>query len=311
MQRASLRRKIGDVRGALNDETIVERRNLDISMGRSKRRYATNKVRLRSDHELDKYQQLVQEDPDTVRNLFGTLYGKVQNEKVTEELMHPYVPAFHYVYVQGYHAVAFMEELNKYKHANTSTRIFGLTAEGEDNQVQCAENDERNLQRVEGKCSKMEKSIFHAAISLAKYDYTSALNEANFAVQTDTSSVVALLLRSQVSMRSAVASTTTDSQRKAHFAMAHADLNHALRLSPKNAYVHYNIGCLYAQQQSFVMAIDAFTSAISIDPHLPEAYYNRGILYKQQGLKEKANSDFSKAGQLGLYKAYAMLKNNQ
>ena len=310
LQRANLRRKIGDIRGAQNDETIVARRNLDISFGKA-RRYATNKVRLRSEHELDQYHQLVQEDPDTVRNLFGTLYGKVQNEKVNDDFMHPYAPAFHYVYVRGYHAIGFMEEMNKYKHANTSIRIFGLTAEIEDNQAQNAKSDERNLQRVDDKCSKLERSLLKSAISLAKYDYTSAINEANCAIQTDSTSVVALMMRSLVSMRNATVTSLSDQQRKAHYALALSDINKAIRLAPHNAYLYYNQGCLYAQQHANALALEAFTKAIAIDVRLPEAYYNRGLIYKQQGQKDKANADFSKAGQLGLYKAYAMLKNNQ
>lgn len=310
LQRASLRRKTGDVRGALNDETVVARRNLDISFGRARRR-STNKVRMRSDHELDKYQQLVQEDPDTVRNLFGTLYGKVQNEKVTDEFMHPYAPMFHYVYVHGYHATAFFEEMNRYRHANTTTRVFGLSAEAEQNQVQNAESDSRQLQRVEKQCSPLERTLLSAAIALAKYDYTSALNEANCAVKTDTSSVVALMMRSQVAMRSATSSSVTDQQRKAHYSLALSDLHQTIRLAPRNAYLHYNLGCLWAQQHNFTEALKAFDNALLLDARLPEAYYNRALIYKRQGAKDKANADFSKAGQLGLYKAYAMLKNNQ
>ena len=81
--RAQLRRKIGDVKGALNDETVVARHNLDVTFGHTNKVSRKN-VRLRSDHELDKYQQLVQEDPDTARNVFGTFFGNVQNEQVSD-----------------------------------------------------------------------------------------------------------------------------------------------------------------------------------------------------------------------------------
>ena len=119
------------------------------------------------------------------------------------------------------------------------------------------------------------------------------------------------MMRSLVSMRNATVTSLSDQQRKAHYALALSDINKAIRLAPHNAYLYYNQGCLYAQQHANALALEAFTKAIAIDVRLPEAYYNRGLIYKQQGQKDKANADFSKAGQLGLYKAYAMLKNNQ
>ena len=54
-----------------------------------------------------------------------------------------------------------------------------------------------------------------------------------------------------------------------------------------------------------------FTRAIELDEKLPEAYYNRGLLYLQLNEKEKASTDFSRAGQLGLYKAYAQIKKSE
>ena len=63
-----------------------------------------------------------------------------------------------------------------------------------------------------------------------------------------------------------------------------------------------------ALQNANAEAIAAFTQAIASDSRLAEAYYNRAILYKREGQIEKAKTDLSKAGQLGLYKAYALLK---
>ena len=54
-----------------------------------------------------------------------------------------------------------------------------------------------------------------------------------------------------------------------------------------------------------------FTQALQVDARLPEAYYNRALLYLRMGEKEKGFADLSRAGQLGLYKAYALIKQNQ
>ena len=55
-------------------------------------------------------------------------------------------------------------------------------------------------------------------------------------------------------------------------------------------------------------AIDDFTRAINIDANLAEAYYNRGLARVQNGLKAEGIADLSKAGELGLYNAYSVIK---
>ena len=55
-------------------------------------------------------------------------------------------------------------------------------------------------------------------------------------------------------------------------------------------------------------AIDDFTQAVSLDPNLGEAYYNRGLcaIYSKQ--VEEGIRDLSKAGELGIYTAYSIIK---
>lgn len=307
LQRAELRRKVGDIRGAQNDETVVARRNLDLAFGRARPLQRT-KVRLRSDHELDKYQQLVQENVDTARNVFGNFYGKVQNEKVEADLLPMYAPAFANIQLHGYRSAGFMAEMNRYKHVNTSYRAYVLTADIETGSAQNAESDARQYERTEQHCSALERLLIQSSIALAKYDYTSALNEANKAVKTDSTSVIALMQRSNVLMRKANATNTDATMRDAYLQMAVAGLKTAEKLAPTNAYVAYNMGCALASKHAVQAAIDAFTQAIKLDERLPEAYYNRALLYSKLDQKDKAYADLSRAGQLGLYKAYALIK---
>lgn len=309
MARADCRRKIGDVRGAQADETIVARHDLDVAFGRARRTTHSKKVRLRSEHELDQYQQLVEEDPDTVRNVFGTLYGKVQNERVGNEMLQMYALAFRPSFTKGYHAIGFMPELSKLNHANTDTRIFCLTAESDATSAQDADEDALRAEQQVANCSQLELSLLRSAIAAMRYDYSSALNEANQAVRTDSSSVLALMQRAFVLTRSVAGSTLEANDAHARMTLATADLRRASHLAANNAYVAYNLGCLYAQQNAIAAAIEQFSLAIALDSRLPEAYYNRALLYRQQGEKEKATTDFSTAGQLGLYRAYAQIKN--
>ena len=70
-----------------------------------------------------------------------------------------------------------------------------------------------------------------------------------------------------------------------------ADLEEVIKLSPKNAYAHYNKGY-----------------AIELKPDLAQAYYNRGLIYLRMGNKTLGIADLSKAGELGVLPSYNILK---
>ena len=89
-----------------------------------------------------------------------------------------------------------------------------------------------------------------------------------------------------------------------------SDLTQAIRLDPQNAYLYYNRGCIYAVRKDYGHAIDDFTNALQLDHGIAEAWYNRGIARIQSGHKTEGIGDLSKAGELGLYTAYSIIKKN-
>ncbi|MQN33822.1 tetratricopeptide repeat protein, partial [Prevotella copri] len=89
---------------------------------------------------------------------------------------------------------------------------------------------------------------------------------------------------------------------------AEADFSDAIRQNSNNAYIYYNRGNLHAGRNELSKAIDDYTIALRIDNRLAEAYYNRGIARAKSGNKQTAIQDLSKAGELGLYDAYSVIK---
>lgn len=88
---------------------------------------------------------------------------------------------------------------------------------------------------------------------MARYDYTSALNDVNQALASDSISIVALIQRSNILVH--LAATVTGQQSKSYSSYALASLQQASRLAPDNAYVLYNAGCLLAQQEAHESAL--------------------------------------------------------
>ena len=65
---------------------------------------------------------------------------------------------------------------------------------------------------------------------------------------------------------------------------------------------------LNASRKQYNAAIDDFTRAIEIEPNLAEAYFNRGLVRIYSGNKPEGLEDLSKAGELGLFNAYSLIK---
>lgn len=310
LARAECRRKVGDIRGAQADETVVAKQNLDVAYAKNKPRPSIRKVRLRSENALEQYQQLVEEDPDTARNVFGTLLGKVQNEKVSSELLPMYALAFRPKYTRGYHSIVFLPEVERLKSLNTESRQICFTAET-DNASSVAQQaaDERQFERMSEHLQIAQRHLVASALSAARYNYSSALNEVQAAAKADSTSIVALLQGAFILSRSAASGATQAEEQRAQLKLALSLTDKALRLSPHHAVAAYNRGCLLAQMGDIDGALTSFSEAITTDKRMAEAYYNRGILLQRKGETLQATSDFSMAGQLGLYQAYAMLKN--
>jgi tetratricopeptide (TPR) repeat protein len=55
-------------------------------------------------------------------------------------------------------------------------------------------------------------------------------------------------------------------------------------------------------------ALASYTKTISLDKDFAEAYFNRGLTYIYLGENDKGLSDLSKAGELGIYVAYNVMK---
>lgn len=183
--RARCRHKLGKKALAIQDETIVTQANLNLVFGKQGRKNV-RKVRSRSDHELDHYQDLVKEDDDKPIYQISDVAGKVQNRDINHVSLPPFP----------------IEEIQR------------VLTESPDN-------------------------------------------------------------------------------------------------TGANARLHYNSGCMNADIGLKDSAIRDFSEAILLDPRLGEAYYNRALVFTSEGRIEEAIPDLSRAGELGIYQAYNLLKKIQ
>ena len=87
-----------------------------------------------------------------------------------------------------------------------------------------------------------------------------------------------------------------------------SDLRKVLELNPNFEFAYYNLGMLNCILRDFEGGVANFTSAIQINPDFAEAWYNRGLtrIYLKQEIE--GTLDLSKSGELGIFKAYNVIK---
>jgi len=86
------------------------------------------------------------------------------------------------------------------------------------------------------------------------------------------------------------------------------DLDKVLALEPTFLYAYYNRGNIRCLQRDYRNALIDYTKALDINPDFAEAWFNRGITQIYLGDREHGLADLRMAGQLGLYKAYSIIK---
>lgn len=86
------------------------------------------------------------------------------------------------------------------------------------------------------------------------------------------------------------------------------DLDKVIALEPNFTFAYYNRGNIRCLQRDYRTALIDYTKALDINPDFAEAWFNRGITQIYLGDRDHGLADLRMAGQLGLYKAYSIIK---
>jgi len=86
------------------------------------------------------------------------------------------------------------------------------------------------------------------------------------------------------------------------------DYDQVLKLDPRFIYAYYNRANIRCIQRDYRNALIDYTKALELNPEFEDAWFNRGIAQINLGDREKGLNDLRMAGQLGIYKAYNIIK---
>ena len=86
------------------------------------------------------------------------------------------------------------------------------------------------------------------------------------------------------------------------------DYDRVIQLNPSFVFAYFNRANLRCAQRDFRAAIVDYDEAIRRDPDFAAAYFNRGLAKLSLGQATDGIADLSKAGELGIYNAYNIIK---
>lgn len=302
--RAECRHRIGDVRGAQADEAFVQRASLDLRYGK-KTNLPTRKVITRTEKSLENYQQLV-EEADTTNFLLNELIGKVQNlapERTPLGLIRLVLSDV----AQSEYFLPEVGRLNAKRYIAlqlvlTASQVPQITTSVYDRALQ-------TTQTLLNDSTQADALLLRSIIQAQRYNFTDATDDVSGVLMTDSTSVCAVLHQCVLHFQMAQAET---SDKTANRMLLTASLDDAQRLISLTerawAPAFYNYAVIAEKLGMRSEAMQHLDTAIRLEPHLSQAYFNRALLYLDDGQTEKATLDLSKAGELGIYKSYSVLK---
>lgn len=311
-KRAAIRRKVGDVYGAERDEFALLKARMQVAQGTYKK---DKKTRKKSEHAIEDYDKLVEEDVQQQENEYASDYrGHVQNRQTDLRVEPIYVLSYHpqkseiKMYVPYSQDV---ENLNS-RHVLPSTLYLTNSESGMD-----ATQSEQHMKSIAEATTALEEKPHDRALLLRRAldyyhvrDFENAIADMNDYLQQEPASLVGLMLRAQCRFAQLEVSQTTASASdlRLGYLMVQQDYNRALEQHADSPYLLYNAACLMVQLSDYSGAISLFDKALALDGKFPDAYYSRGVAHILAGHVEQGLTDLSQAGELGLYTAYSLIK---
>lgn len=320
--RSELREKLGNHRGAEEDAMVVLReqnRRFNSAMGYADddKKEDEGKTRERDDKDVRHYRKIVVDDNLENSTGFSSEYrGKVQNRNVEVKYLEP----FRLTYYRDNSKEVSSVYSSKPVEVLSATGCFMSALELENSEVQLSEKQIDRLfadiglrtqyisdNTQDAGCLLLARAIDFALLQ----DFRNAESDLDIAVKTDPNNWAVWFCRAQVRARSVEARQAEqedEGKADAGYQGVIRDLSNAIELEPSFAFAYYNRGTFYAMTNDMHAALVDFDKAIELDANLAEAWYNRGLVLVMLNRMDDAFRALSRAGELGIYSAYNIIK---
>lgn len=330
--RAEARRNAGDKAGADADEMWIMRRRMAGSLASTNsaqtdtlQKNHTEKVRRRSDRNVNNYNKMVVADDGPGRQYTTTYRGRVQNRNIHIELL-PMFAITYYERPRDVNAlIRYYKPIDDINRAGIMCRNILLTnserALSEDEVKRHFAGIDEQSKNVADYPDVMSYRVARALDFYLVQDFDASLDDLNIALTLERetwllyfirATVRAKQLESQNVSRVAAGTSFAIEQEKAlpniDYRLAKNDLDMVIAEMPDFMYAYYNRANISAKLSDFKSAVVDYTKALELDDKFAEAYYNRGLAKIYLGQIHEGIADLGKAGELGIFAAYNVIK---
>ena len=314
--RASCYRKLGNTRQAELDEFRILKAQMDKRYGKQPRMTQKQRqMRKRSDEDLEKYNQLVVADEQEVEHEYASDYrGRVQNRKAEMNYLPMYGLTFARPISEVKRDIPYERSVEMFNQSSGTRTLYVSCDQTKLGEQQMKETFayidslsaviDATKRTADVKPCLLLRAVAYCSIQ----NFDNAIDDLSIYLQIDSTSSLAYWQRAvcQAKINEFNASQGTNVELQS--ANVLGDLSDAIQLAPKNAYLYYDRGNLYSLRNDYQRAVDDYTRAIDLEPNLAEAYFNRGLARLHAKKTSEGIADLSKAGELGLYQAYSIIK---
>lgn len=322
--RAAARRKTGDVKGAEKDEAWLLQRMVDNKTAQAAdNKSGDDKTRKRSDRNVRNYNKMIASESD-YENAYVTEYrGRVQNRNLPVELEPMYVLTY-YTDVQELRAEAYYEPLEY-----VAKQLPGKPLLTNRERALASNEVERHFASIDALSKNIDdapENIYHRLARAVDFylvqDFSAALNDLDAALTLDGELWCVYFARAFVRYKMLEGEHLAEMNAESDgvglkrdtglpnidYRLVKEDLDKVVALMPDFPQALFNRGNVFVKLSDFKSAVVDYGEAIKLDDKFAEAYYNRGLAYLYLGNTEKAVADLSRAGELGIYAAYNVIK---
>ncbi|MCI5777244.1 MAG: tetratricopeptide repeat protein [Bacteroidales bacterium] len=347
-QRAIAKRQLGDNKGAEEDyytavtfEQEKSKRQPSAQQTSDadkadKPKREKKSSRGKNDDDMKKYDQMVvvadfgdtddklrQENKETIR-------GRVQDRDIAIDLEPAFSLSFFNADTLLPNAPYYSPSVVKFNAAGISDLKMVVT----NRDVAADDVSARVFTMIAGVNQRLEADPWDASLYILRgtlysvvMNYNSAITDLSAAILKDPGNVVALFNRAATRYKMVETIRDMDYEAAAPFDgaldaarnirqevtfldydLVMQDLQKVAELEPENEFAYFNMSLVFCQRKEFEQALQQLDKAIGIYDQFAEAYFNRGIIKLYLGKEEEGVADLSRAGELGMFKAYNVIK---
>lgn len=305
--RARVRQRMGKHKAAANDQTIIARDQL-ARLYKGKRRGQIQKVRRWEDTDIEDFDNLTLADDDSITTYSVAYRGLVQHKPTALRYQPLFELSFWRNTLQTTSDLHYIPSIEQFNTTTTPTHLLYLssvrhTADSTDYAIRKATLEQ--LPQDTTPNILLQRSI--ALSALRRYDEALA----TLPPKQGSPPLNALYYWQQATLLQQQTEADSISDDNVRHTIKQAIDKHyeeALKHSPEfRPYYLYNVAQWHAQHHAHSEALQCYNASIALHP-LPQAYFNRGLLHHHMGRTAEAIADLSRAGEMGLYEAYSIIK---